>query len=261
VFTAAEREELRAGLIAAARDDVRVSAAATTGSAAAGHTDRWSDIDLALAIAPEADFGEVLADWTGRMYAAQDAVAHLDVPVGARVYRVFLLASTLQVDVAFCPEAEFGATAPTFRLLFGTARDDLPATQPPAAAGLVGMGWLYALHARSSIERGRVWQAEYMISGIRDHVLALACVRHGVPAYQGRGMDSLPPELTAPLAGLLVRSLDVPELRRAFAAAVEALLAEARLADPATAARLDGPLRELARNNGAADHGAGIVTV
>jgi hypothetical protein len=28
------------------------------------------------------------------------------------------------------------------------------------------MGWLYALHARSSIARGRVWQAEYMISWV-----------------------------------------------------------------------------------------------
>jgi hypothetical protein len=246
MFTAGEREQLHAELIAEARADARISAAATTGSAALGRADRWSDIDLALAVAPDADFGQVMAGWTGCMYAGAGAVDHLDVPVGARVYRVFLLASTLQVDVAFCPEAEFGATAPTFRLLFGTARDDLPASQPPAAAGLTGMGWLYALHARASIERGRVWQAEYMISGIRDHVLALACLRHGVPAHQGRGMDSLPPEVTAPLAGLLVRSLDVPELRRAFAAAVDALLAEASRADPLTAGRLAGPLRELA---------------
>jgi hypothetical protein len=246
VFTAEEREQLRDDLIAEARADARISAAATTGSAAVGRADRWSDIDLALAVAPEADFAQVLAGWTARMYDGAGAVDHLDVPVGARIYRVFLLASTLQVDVAFCPEAEFGATAPTFRLLFGTARDDLPATQPPDADGLTGMGWLYALHARSSIERGRVWQAEYMISGIRDQVLALACLRHGVLAYQGRGMDSLPPEVTAPLAGLLVRSLDVPELRRAFAAATGALLAEAGLADPGTAARLAGPVRELA---------------
>jgi hypothetical protein len=98
----------------------------------------------------------------------------MDVLSGATVYRVFVLASTLQVDIAFAPEAEFGAIAPTFRLIFGTAVDRAPAPAP-GAAELIGLGWLYALHARSSIARGRAWQAEYMISGVRDHVLALAC--------------------------------------------------------------------------------------
>src|ERR1700729_2942858 len=56
-----------------------------------------------------------------------------------------------------------------------------------------------------------------MISGIRDHVLALACLRHGVPAVQGRGMDKLPPAATAAIAGALVRSLAVSELAGARA--------------------------------------------
>jgi hypothetical protein len=47
-----------------------------------------------------------------------------------------------------------------------------------------------------------------MVSGVRDHVLALACLRHGLPAAQGRGMDGLPPAVTAIIAGALVRSLE-----------------------------------------------------
>ncbi len=62
-----------------------------------------------------------------------------------------------------------------------------------------------------------------MISVMRNQVLALACLRHGVPAVQGRGIDSLPPEATAAVAPALVRSLDIPELGRAFAAITEAL--------------------------------------
>ena len=160
--------------------------------AALGAEDRWSDIDLALGLAADADLGEVMADWTQVMYRDHGAVDHLDIAPRATVYRVFLLASTLQVDLAFSPAAEFGAIAPTFRLIFGTPAER-PQSPPPGAAELVGMGWVYALHARSSIARGRAWQAEYMISGVRDHVLALACLRHGVPAVQGRGMDRLPP--------------------------------------------------------------------
>jgi len=88
------------------------------------------------------------------------------------------------------------------------------------------MGWLYALRARSSIARRRVWQAEYMVSATRDQVLALACLRHGVPAVQGRGIDSLPPEATVAVAPAIVRALDILELKRAFAAVTEALLVE-----------------------------------
>ncbi len=255
VFTPEERGRLRDTLISAARADGRITGAALTGSASLGAEDRWSDIDLALGVAAGTDVAGVIADWTRLMYRDHRAVHHTDVTSGATVYRVFLLASTLQVDIAFAPAAEFGPTAPTFRLLFGSAaRRAVPG--PPSAAELTGLGWLYALHARSSIARGRVWQAEYMISGVRDHVLALACLRHGVSPYQGRGMDQLPPGATAAVAGALVRSLDAGELGRAFRVVTAALLAEIALADEDLAARLAAPLDELAAGAGASGGGA-----
>jgi hypothetical protein len=85
-----------------------------------------------------------------------------------------------------------------------------------------------------------------MISGVRDYVLALACLRHGVPAVQGRGLHLLPTDVTGPLAGALVRSVDGDELTRAFGVATEALIAEISHVDAALAGRLAGPLRELA---------------
>ncbi|MDQ2759944.1 MAG: nucleotidyltransferase domain-containing protein [Actinomycetota bacterium] len=178
------------------------------------------------------------------MYSKHAAVHHLDVSRGETLYRVFLLSSALQVDISFWAQAQFGAIGPGFRLLFGTAANPRTAAAPTAVE-LVGMGWLYALHARSSIARARVWQAEYMISAMRDQVLAL-CLRHGVPAVQGRGMDNLPSEATAAVAPGLVRSLEIPELRRAFGAITRALLVETERADPGLADRLAGPLRELA---------------
>ncbi|HEY1178969.1 MAG TPA: nucleotidyltransferase domain-containing protein [Phytomonospora sp.] len=245
MFTPAEREELRDALIERARADERVAGAALTGSAAAGTEDRWSDVDLFFGLAVGADQTAVLADWTAWMRSEAGAVEHMDVRLGGTVYRVFLLASTLQVDLAFAPAGEFGAIAPTFRLLFGESVER-PRSAPPDTAGLIGWAWLYALHARSSVERGKAWQAEYMISGLRDHVLALACVRHGVPASQGRGMDLLPAEVTRPLAGALDASLDEAALRRAFAAAVRGLLVEVEAVDADLADRLRGPLAELA---------------
>jgi predicted nucleotidyltransferase len=249
MFTPEVRARLRDALVAAARADPRITAAALTGSAAAGAEDRWSDIDLALSVAARADRGRVVADWTERVYHEGGAVHHLDVFLGDTLFRVFLLANTLQVDVAFWPEAEFGAYGPAFRLLFGTAHER-PHRSPPAAAELIGMGWLYALHVRSSIERGRMWQAEYMLSAMRDQVLALACLRHGLPAVEGRGIDRLPPEATATVTDGLVRSLGAAELRRAFGVVAAALIAEVERADAGLADRLAGPLRELVGDAG-----------
>jgi hypothetical protein len=245
MFTPEVRTKLRDDLIASAHADVRIVGAALTGSAAIGREDRWSDIDLAFGIAASADFDAAIADWTDRMYRTHDAIHHLDVFRGATLYRVFLLTNTLQVDLAFSPENDFGAIAPSFRLLFGTAID-LPASKTVTPIELIGLGWLYALHARSSIARLRVWQAEYMISGLRDHVLALACVRAGVPAREARGIDSLPIDVTSAAAGALVRSLDIAELSRAFQAACEALLVEIRHVDQELAKTLTPAIRELA---------------
>jgi len=245
MYAAAERERLRSDLIAMARDDPRVVAAAITGSAAVGREDRWSDIDLAFSVQTAAEIPDTIADWTARMNERYGALDHLDVAAGAWIYRVFLLPSTLQVDLAFAPADEFGASAPTFRLLFGSAAEQTH-VPPPAPQQLIGWGWLYALHARSCISRGKRWQAEYMISGIRDQVLALACLRHGLPAVQGRGMDALPGEVTAPLEAALVRRLATDELTRAMRAAVEGLLAEIRAIDATLATRLQNVLMELA---------------
>ena len=245
VYTIEERERLRDALVETARADARISGAAITGSGAVGATDRWSDLDLAFGIAEPLQMLETLSDWTDLMYSNHGALHHMDVAFGAAVYRVFLLGNTLQVDLAFFPAGEFGATHATFQLLFGAAVER-PRVAPPTAASLINWGWLYALHARSCVERGRRWQAEYMISGVRDQTLALAALRHGLPAEQGRGMDRLPAAVTDPLEGALVQRLDAGELKRAFRVATDGLLGEIDYADPELAERLRKPLLELA---------------
>jgi len=244
VFIPQDRERIRSELLDAARADARLSGGAITGSAAAGREDAWSDIDLAFGVAEGMHMPEVLADWTSRMVDRYHAVDHLDVVHGAWVYRVFLLASTLQVDLAFAPSAEFGARAPTFRLVFGNAAD-LTHAAPLRAEGLIGYAWLYALHVRSALARGRLWQAEYMVSAVRDHVLALACRRLGLPEREGRGMDQLPKDVMSALEPALVGRLATADIERAFKVATEALITEVERVDRALAGRLAPTLREL----------------
>lgn len=244
MFTPEERARLRSELIEQARADTRIIGAAITGSGAVEREDRWSDIDLAFAIAGDADVASVLSDWTRQMYDRHGAAHHLDIRAGLWTYRVFLLPSTLQVDLAFVTAAEFRALAPTFRLLFGTAHDSRP-FPAPAPADIIGFAWLYALHARSSIARGRLWQAEFMISAVRDSALALACIRHGLPAAHGRGMDQLPAEVLGPFESTLVRRLHAAELWRTFGLVISELIAEVRWADEGLAERLEPALKRL----------------
>src|SRR5207249_7964529 len=194
--TPSERERIRAGILARAREDPHISGGALTGSAAADNEDDWSDIDLAFGVKSASDVSSVLADYSSYMYETHAVTHHVDVTAGAWVYRVFLLPNTLQVDLAFAPAAEFGARAPTFRLLFGESAEIMH-VPPPDAAVLIGYAWLYALHVRSSLARGKLWQAEYMVSAMRDQSFALACLRHDLPAREGRGLDRLPEDLRA----------------------------------------------------------------
>ena len=108
------------------------------------------------------------------------------------------------------------------------------------------MTWLYALHARTSIARRRLLQAEHMIAAIRHQACALACLRHQLPSANGRGLDGLPRGTTSAIADSLVRSIDLTELRRAFGAALALAAREIAYAEPTLWDRLADPFENLA---------------
>lgn len=241
MFTPEERERVRGLVLERARAGDRIRAAAVLGSAATGNEDRWSDIDVSLGVEGEMD--AVLADWTA--WAEQDlgALHHFDLHVRSTIYRVLLLPSCLQLDLSFTPAAEFGARGPNWRTVFGETVD-LPHGEPPDPVDLIG--WMSLLTANVAIHRGRVWQAEYFVSNVRDQALALACLRLGENATYARGIDRLPREETEPYEAALVRSLEPDELRRALVAVTRRFLDEVRLCDTALADRLEAPLLEAA---------------
>lgn len=244
MFTTEQRDYVRGRVLDLARADQRVTAGALTGSAAVGAEDEWSDIDVAFGIADGVSLEAVLDDWTEALGRELGALHHWDLRSGSSIYRVFLLPDGIEVDVAVTPQQEFGARGPHFRTLFGATGQPEPAPQP-SAQYLTGLGWHHVLHARSSIERGKPWRAEYWISAIRDQALALACLRLGEETFYGRGVDRLPATVTDPLVDALVRTLDEAELRRALAVATACLLSELEAWDPALCARLKPPLQEF----------------
>jgi hypothetical protein len=243
MFTTEERDRVRESLLAMARADNRVVAGAEVGASAQGGGDRWSDLDLAFGLGDGARAVDVFGDWTADLGEIYGAVQLFDLPFASSLFRVFLFPGCLQVDLSLTPGASFGALGPKFKLLFGSATEGHTPT-PSTAAHLFGLAAHHAVRARISIERDRVWQAEYWISGLRDQALSLACRLRGLPA-EGRGFDDLPPELLGRFKPAIVRSLDRGELLRALGAAVDGLLEVARDDDPRAAA-IAAQLRVLA---------------
>jgi len=247
VFDAHEREALRAHLVSVAKADDRIAAAALLGSAARGEEDSWSDIDLALRLVPGA-VPEAVADaWMARVAESELVVDHLDIRASGALYRVLLLGSTLQVDLSFWPHDQPLAAGAPVEVLFGevpvlpTSATD---TDDPVIA--VRMGWLYALHARSALGRHRVWQAIWMLESIRNVVAALYCRRLGLPMSEGRGVDRLPAELLAGLAGSMPARVDPDQLWAGFAVLIGLLLEEAERQGVEVSVNLARVITELA---------------
>ena len=249
MFTAEQRDALRDRVLGLAENDQRVTAGAAVGSLAVGGGDRFSDLDLTFAVADDVSVAVVLDEWSRVLSDEFAAVPLVDLERGPTTYRVFLLRDLLQFDLSMTPAARFVPAGPRFRLLFGETARGVPdnSPSPPGAADLFGWGVIYALHSRSCIERGRVWQAEHYIGAVRDHALSLACLRLGLPAVQARGYDDLPVEVIAGFAETHVGSHEPERLRGALSAAVQALLREGKAANVPSAGEVAQRLSEISR--------------
>src|SRR3712207_7478609 len=171
MFTVAQRDAVRERVLRLAEADERVVAGAAVGSLAVDGGDRFSDLDLTFGIADHVPVADVLDDWTRTLIDERDAVHLADLERGPTTYRVFLLPDALQFDLSMTPAAQFRPAGPRFRLLFGesapgrpaagTSRPSLFIPTPVVPANIFGWGVVYALHARTCIERGRFWQAEH----------------------------------------------------------------------------------------------------
>ena len=245
MFAVEQRDALRERLLRLADEEERVVAGAAVGSLALGGGDRFSDLDLTFAVADGVPVADVLDDWTRALVAEDGAVQLADLERGPTTYRVFLLPGALQFDLSMTPAADFRPGGPRFRLLFGETVGDMQAQTSPEAHDLFGWGVICALHARACIERGRLWQAEHYCGAVRDHALALACLREGLVAVQARGYDDLSADSLARFEDAHVVALEPALLRKALSASVRALVNEGAAAGLAHADTVAARLAEI----------------
>ncbi len=246
MFTASDRERIRGELIGLARAHPAIVGAALVGSAARGREDAWSDIDLALQLASDADEPEVVDQWSVWIDEQFGVADSFDVFGPGHVrYRVFLLTSSLQIDVSFWPQDQFRATDEGFQLIFGASGTPTTAKGPDLGE-VIGLGWLDALHARSALGRGRLWQATMMLDELRSQVITLMCLRNGLNPWHGREVDRLPAPERAALAGSRAGSVSGEALAESQRLLVTLLLDEIERHDVERAASLRTALTAIA---------------
>jgi len=238
-FSTQERTTLLNYLLELAQADDRVSGGALVGSYSDDKQDEWSDLDISFGIADGIDHAAVLNEWTLALQGDFEVAHHFDVRSGRAIYRVILFTNGLELDLSVVPESEFGPKAPSFKLLFGKALGAKEATTLPTET-LFGWGWHHVLHANAAIHRQRYWFAEYWITSLRHHLIALKCESLGLPTAHSRGADQLPEKHQAALENTLIASLKQEHLKHSLKAISELLTDEIRLKDPELANRLSG---------------------
>jgi predicted nucleotidyltransferase len=256
LYTPEEREETSERVSRLLREDDRVEGIVIVGSLAC-QPDRWSDIDLEVVVADNADLAAVAADWVSRLYEVLPVLHHFETAFGDTLVRGFLLGNLLEVDIAFTLRARFEVWGPA-RLAFdrsGQVEAILevpckPDPSPPSWASEAGFAWHDVLHACTAVRRGRLWQALWYLQRIRNRTLGLAQERRGYYADFFDHADDLPTEELALLEDTLVASLDPASLLAAIEVATRAFLVELRRGDPALCDRLEGPLLEFVRIRG-----------
>jgi predicted nucleotidyltransferase len=256
LYTPEEREEIAERVSRLLREDNRVEGIVVVGSLAS-QPDRWSDIDLEVVVADNADLAAVAADWVNRLYEVLPVLHHFETAFGDTLVRGFLLENLLEVDLAFTPRAHFEVWGPA-RLAFdrsGRVQTALemptePDPSPPSWASAAGFAWHDVLHACTAVRRGRLWQAFWYLERIRNRTLGLAQERRGFYADFFDYVDDLPTEELALLEDTLVASLEPESLLAAIEVATRAFLIELRRGEPALCDRLEGPLLEFVRFRG-----------
>ena len=97
-----------------------------------------------------------------------------------------MLPACLQVDLSVTPAAEFAARSPRFRLVFGSATEAPPAPQPDSRE-IFGWAVHEAIQAQFRVERGRLWQAEFLIAHRRYSAQQIAKIWGLENGCGGRG--------------------------------------------------------------------------
>lgn len=239
LYTPARRQDLLDRLLAALEADTRLAGVVLVGSGAIGFHDRYSDLDLSVAVAAGEDVLAVWRSWRPRVAELAPVLAGAEVIYSTEsCLHVLLLEGFLEVDLGFNSLASMVAKRPEWRVVFdrtGVLEEQMARTwaarpqeapEEYLARRLDGI-WHHVMKAAVAICRQQPWAAVEAIQLIRGRALDLACQRLGLESRDGRTAHRLPPESRQRLELTLPADTGAAELARALRAVVAAFFAEA----------------------------------
>ncbi len=230
MYSIEDRNSIQNSIIALAKNDDRITDCAIVGSGSIEQQDVWSDIDLSFGIENGSDISNILEDWNNVMGNEFNAHVLFDLQYKESIYRVYLLPNALQVDLSFTRTEKFGALTDRFRLLFGK-NNKREQKLPPDQKTVFGYAVLYALKARSSTERGRIWQANYFLEKLRENLMILKCTIDQLNPFDGRGFDRLPEDFLNKISKSMGTKLTSSELKYSLQLLTKLLINEVKILD------------------------------
>lgn len=244
LYTTEDRKQVMETLVALLKADTRVAGAILVGSGAYGFRDRYSDIDLCVAVTNAEDVLSAFCEF-GAMVAQQFSLfQHEESPRGHNSYlHVFLLENYLECDIGFVALENLRATRKHWHVVFDRsdqldqlmestwAETTIPKISPERYQSKLNDIWYFIMHSAVAATRNEPWRALTLLEEVRRRTLDLRGIRDGCETKLAREVDGMSARFLHRLAESLPISLNSREILRALEVAVEMFFTEARELD------------------------------
>ena len=238
LFTHGERQRVLDTLLDALKDDGRIAGALVVGSGAVGFKDDFSDVDLAVVIASEADVEPVFRDWDGKIRALFPVVTRFETHYGPNAFLYgFLLENFLELDIGFVCLNNLVARRPHWQIAFdrsGKIQSIMEASlvnkfepkAPDYYQHYLNSVWHYIMHSAICVRRKQSWRAVYYLGMVRQQTLELAGLRLGLETKNFRQVDQLPSDILLPLQQSFPSELNPEKIMHAIQTASQCFFNE-----------------------------------
>ena len=249
-YTPEERQQILDALLDALKGDGCITGVLVVGSAAVGFQDDYSDIDLSVVMATEADVEPVFRDWDGKIQALFPVVTRFETHYGPNSFLYgFLLDSLLELDIGFLCLNNLVARRPYWQIVF----DRSGQIQTIMEASLVSKPttlksarcqqslesiWHYIMHCAICLRREQNWRAVYYLDMVRQQTIELAGLRLGLETKNYRQVDQFPADLLLSWQQSLPSDLSPGKIMRALQTAVQCFFDEAAIWERRSGGRL-----------------------
>ncbi|TDQ41160.1 nucleotidyltransferase domain-containing protein [Aureibacillus halotolerans] len=228
MFTESERAHTLSAYVAFAKEIDAVLGIALVGSGARGFRDSYSDIDL-LTVVKEPDDVSKVQPIVNRYFKQTQHIQFQKTYTHEEDIWVtcYLFGNHLGVDLGLWSLKKLRATKPHWRILFD--RDDilsarLTATAPqklsPSMTTFIdealSMCWQFFRNAAVSIQRKDVIKARHDMDVLRQHVIDIICLSHGIQHDNNKVINTINDPLVKALKNTYETSFDKKGLSHAL---------------------------------------------